>query len=237
MQLPCVLWFWNFFFFLCVYSKQNHCFFDVTFCLYVGTAKSALLRRLLFSIFSASLFFPISILFLISIHYATKSRKAKHIIAAVAWASIALSLFCNFESGIICIIVFAGYVILQKAYLYTFGDPKIWKTIFAQIFCAIISILIFICTVQLITYLRSGQALGINDCFLEYWHLRAQGSICCLFHLDCGLFILSCLFMLCIPPCLNWKVKEWAKNKLPIHVFRPHCLCLQFMDFVLFRIL
>ena len=105
-----------------------------------------------FQYFPLRSFFQISLLFLIYIHYATKSRKAKHIIAAVAWASIALALFCNFESGIICIIVFAGYVILQKAYLYTFGDPKIWKTILAQIFCAIISILIFNCTVQLITY-------------------------------------------------------------------------------------
>lgn len=128
-----------------------------------------------FQYFPLRSFFPISLLFLISIHYATKSRKAKHIIAAVAWASIALALFCNFESGIICIIVFAGYVILQKAYLYTFGDPKIWKTIFAQIFCAIVSILIFICTVQLITYLRSGQALGINELFFGILAFEGTG--------------------------------------------------------------
>lgn len=73
----CVMSFEIFSFSLCVYSKQNHCFFDVTFCLYVGTAKSALLRQLLFSIFPASLFFPdISIVFnFYSLRY--KKQKSK----------------------------------------------------------------------------------------------------------------------------------------------------------------
>ncbi|MFR1993881.1 MAG: hypothetical protein ACLS26_10545 [Eubacterium sp.] len=88
-----------------------------------------------FQYFPLRSFFPISLLFLISIHYATKSRKAKHIIAAVAWASIALALFCNFESGIICIIVFAGCYFAKSVFVYVRRPENMENNFCANFLC------------------------------------------------------------------------------------------------------
>lgn len=108
---------------------------------------------------------PAAAMLIISVDYIIKNKKAKTFLRIFASFLFAFGLFWNFESGIIGVIVWAGYIILEKAFDYGFDNKRLWIAITKAIVTSLASIAVFLITVEITTYHSAGKFIGKDEIF------------------------------------------------------------------------
>lgn len=118
---------------------------------------------------------PAVAMIMISVDYILKNNKAKSFFRFFACLVFAFGLFWNFESGIIGVIVWAGYIILEKAFDYGFDSKNLWIAIAKAIVTSVLSIAVFLITVEIITYQRAGKLIGKDEIFFGILTFEGKG--------------------------------------------------------------
>ncbi len=117
--------------------------------------------ELYFQYYPTRALFVFLIIGLIALYYTVK--KYHRLLMAVGTVLCALAIMWNTESGLVAAIVWAGFLIFDKAIYYRLTDKALIKRIAFAVLSSIISVVLFVVTVEVITYVRAGILLGKDD--------------------------------------------------------------------------
>ena len=118
---------------------------------------------------------PAVAMMIIAIDYIVKNNKAKSIIRIIASILFAFGVLWNFESGIIGVIVWAGYIILEKAFDYGFNTKELWVAVIKAVITSVASIAMFLMIVEITTYHKAGTFIGKNEIFFGIFAFEGTG--------------------------------------------------------------
>ncbi len=104
------------------------------------------------------------------------SVKKHHNLLMIAGAAIcALGLVWNLESGLVATIIWAGFLIFEKAVDHRLNEKALLSRIGFAVLSSVISVVLFVLIVETITYVRAGMLLGINDILFGILTFSAVG--------------------------------------------------------------
>ncbi|MGN1124346.1 MAG: hypothetical protein ACI4RR_08395, partial [Eubacterium sp.] len=153
------------------------------------------------------------ILAVIAIDYSTKSNKVlKRIIRIFACLILAMALFWNFETGLAATVVWAGYLVLEKAFYCNLKSRELWTRVIIAVASSVISIVIFVLAVEACTYLRSGELLGISD--ILFGILAFAGTGFYMLPITFGIWILIVIIYAAALFCVLPKLAFTRKGRL-----------------------
>lgn len=75
----------------------------------------------------------------------------------------ALALVWNTESGLVTTIIWAGFLILDKAIDHRLNSREFWKRVLLAVTSSVLSVVIFVAIIEIITYIRAGMLLSADD--------------------------------------------------------------------------
>ncbi|MBQ3499608.1 MAG: hypothetical protein IJA87_10835 [Clostridia bacterium] len=90
-------------------------------------------------------------------------KKHHRLLMAVGTVLCALAIVWNTESGFVAAVIWAGFLILDKALYCGLSDKTLLKRIAFAVLSSVISVVLFVVIVEVITYLRAGVLLNKDD--------------------------------------------------------------------------
>ncbi len=90
-------------------------------------------------------------------------KKHHRLLMAVGTVLCALAIMWNTESGLVAAVIWAGFLIFDKALYCGLTDKALLKRIAFAVLSSLISIVLFIVIVEAVTYARAGILLGKDD--------------------------------------------------------------------------
>lgn len=105
----------------------------------------------------------ISITFIaVCVYHSVRNIKAKTLLNVIMAFVLGLGIAWNIESGLVCLIVWAGYHIYVKAQEYKLLSSEVLKETVKYVVSSIVSLAVFFAFAELVTYLRAGQFLSTD---------------------------------------------------------------------------
>ena len=136
-----------------------------TFCAIGFFAIGPMIRfcnsELYFQYYPARALFVFAALGLIALYCSV--NRFRPLLVAGGTVMCALALVWNTESGLVTTIVWAGFLILDKAVEHRLNSKELIKRIVLAVLSSVISVVLFVATVEIITYVRAGMFLSTDD--------------------------------------------------------------------------
>ena len=126
----------------------------------LGPIKFLHYGKTYFQYYPSRILFVFLVLGLIALY--STFKKARPIFKVVGILIVALSLVWNIESGLVAAIIWAGYLVLEKATDHRLTDPALIKRIAFAVISTLVSVLLAVCFIEAVTYLRTGSLLSID---------------------------------------------------------------------------
>ncbi len=117
--------------------------------------------ELYFQYYPTRALFVFLVLGLIAIYCTVK--KFHRLLMAFGAVLCAIAIMWNTESGMIATIVWAGFLIFEKALYFRITDKEMLKRIAVAVLSSIMSVILFVVVIEAVTYSRAGILLGKND--------------------------------------------------------------------------
>ncbi len=156
IMAACLLFFCNRFF----KNKLLGTFCAIGFCA-IGPMIRFCNSELYFQYYPARALFVFVALGLIALYCSV--RKIRGFLIAGGTVMCALALVWNTESGLVTTIVWAGFLILDKAIEHRLNSKEIIKRIVLAVVSSVVSVALFVAIVEIVTYVRSGILLSADD--------------------------------------------------------------------------
>lgn len=136
-----------------------------TFCAIGFFAIGPMIRfcntELYFQYYPARALFVFAALGLIALYCSVKKFRGLLMVGGTVMCAFAL--VWNTESGLVTTIVWAGFLILDKAIEHRLNNKELLKRILLAVLSSVASVVLFVATVEIITYVRAGIFLSADD--------------------------------------------------------------------------